>query len=129
MLRVKSVKSPIEPEADGLRVLVARFLPRGMKAGVYDVWMPSLAPSTELLNAFLKEGLDMKAFHKQYRVQLFQSEAVDAENGRNRNHGQKYTLRLLKSLSERGNVTLLCYCAEADARCHRHVLKREIEKV
>ena len=42
------------------------------------------------------------------------------------NHGQKFTLRLVKQLATAGRVTLLCHCAEDQAQCHRHLLRRLI---
>jgi len=39
-----------------------------------------------------------------------------------KNHGQKFTLRLLQQLATRGPITLLCHCAEDEDHCHRHVL-------
>ena len=41
MIRTKSVKSPIEPRADGLRILATRFRGRGLPTSRYDVWMPN----------------------------------------------------------------------------------------
>lgn len=43
-----------------------------------------------------------------------------------KNHGQKFTLRLLKQLAVRGPVTLMCHCAEDETRCHPHELKKLI---
>jgi uncharacterized protein YeaO (DUF488 family) len=49
-LKVKSVHSPME-RGDGLRILATRFRGRGMPASRYDVWMPSLGPSEQLLKS------------------------------------------------------------------------------
>jgi len=51
MLKTKSVWSPINQKADGLRILVTRFRGRGMPTSRYNVWMPSLGPSERLLKA------------------------------------------------------------------------------
>ncbi len=45
-----------------------------------------------------------------------------------KNHGQKFTLRLVAKLAEKQNVTLLCHCAEDATQCHRFLLKELIEK-
>ena len=50
MLKTKSVYSPVT-ENDGLRILATRFRGRGMATNLYDVWMPSLGPSEQLLKA------------------------------------------------------------------------------
>jgi hypothetical protein len=44
-----------------------------------------------------------------------------------KNHGQKFTLRLIKRLAGTGPVTLLCHCAEDQLQCHRHELQRVIQ--
>jgi uncharacterized protein YeaO (DUF488 family) len=56
------------------------------------------------------------------------NEGVDAHNRVIKNHGQKFTLRLVGELARRGNVTLLCHCAENEAHCHRHLLRALIER-
>lgn len=45
-------------------------------------------------------------------------------NPRIKNHGQKFTLRLIKELATRQPVTLLCSCKPDEEHCHRHVLKK-----
>ncbi|MEO6246245.1 MAG: hypothetical protein ABIQ12_12495 [Opitutaceae bacterium] len=45
--------------------------------------------------------------------------ATDAGNATTKNHGQKFTLRLLAKLAEKESVTLLCHCAEDAKECHR----------
>jgi len=52
MIRTKSVYSPIERPRDGLRILVTRFRGRGLPKSRYDMWMPNLAPSEQLLRNF-----------------------------------------------------------------------------
>lgn len=47
-IRVKSVYEKRE-KADGLRVLVTRLWPRGVKKTDVDVWLPALGPSRKLL--------------------------------------------------------------------------------
>ena len=46
MIRTKCVNSPIDRKRDGLRILATRFLVRYMSKTRYDVWMPSLGPSS-----------------------------------------------------------------------------------
>jgi len=122
MLHTKSVHSK-PAKKDGLRVLVARFRGRGLPADRYDVWMPSLGPSEALLRSFLDGKVDWRSFAKCYREQLFAPAALDGENHTIKNHGQKFTLRLLKHLAREGDVTLLCHCDEDAEHCHRFVLE------
>jgi len=65
-------------------------------------------------------------FARAFRDELFMDGEIDARNRTIKNHGQKFTLRLLKRLARHGNVTLMCHCAEGEEHCHRHVLKRLI---
>jgi uncharacterized protein YeaO (DUF488 family) len=125
MLKTKSVDSPIEP-GDGLRILATRFRGRGLPADRYDVWMANLGPSEKLLKAVHTGAITWREFSKRYRDELFAPAAIDAGNATIKNHGQKFTLRLLAKLAERENVTLLCHCAEDAKECHRFLLQRLI---
>lgn len=126
MLYTKSIHEASAAE-DGLRILATRFRGRGLSSDRYDVWMASLGPSETLLRNFLAEDISWSEFSKRYRAELFAPSEVDSGNRTIRNHGQKFTLRLIKALADRQSVTLLCHC-KADVRhCHRHLLKRVIE--
>ena len=123
MLRTKSVYSPIDRQNDGLRILVTRFRGRGMKTSRYDVWMPSLGPSERLLI----NGMNTWAqYAREYRRELFMDGPVDSRSRTIKNHGQKFTLRLIKKLAKKGNVTLMCHCPEDAEHCHRYVLRELI---
>ncbi|HUR44998.1 MAG TPA: DUF488 domain-containing protein [Candidatus Saccharimonadales bacterium] len=124
MLRTKSVYSPVEKDKDGLRLLVTRFRGRGLPASLYDVWMANLGPSEKLLKTFLRGGLSWPEFSARYRKEMFEPSALDARNATIKNRGQKFTLRLVRELSNRQTVTLLCHCAEDEPHCHRHILKK-----
>lgn len=126
MIQTKSVHSPVEPERDGLRILATRFRGRGMSRSRYDLWMPNLGPSEELLRDMQAGRMTWADFIRGYRGELFMDGPVDARSRTIKNHGQKFTLRLLKTLAERGTVTLMCHCAEEARQCHRHELARII---
>ena len=126
MLRVKSVQSPIEPEEDGFRILATRFRGRGLPPGRYDAWVASLGPSEALLRKYLDGKITWAAFGREYVRELRAAGPIDAKSRTIKNHGQKFTLRLLKALAERQNVTLMCHCAEEEKRCHRFLLQREV---
>ena len=127
MLKTKSVHSPIDP-GDGLRILVARGRGRGLPADRFDVWMANLGPSEELRDAILAGKISWAEYSRRYHKELLETGGVDARNERIKNHGQKFTLRLLQHLASRQNVTLLCHCAEDERHCHRHLLKALLEK-
>jgi len=128
MLKTRSVWSPPKPD-DGLRVLATRFRGRGLPVSRYDVWMPSLGPSEQLLKAVLAKRIDWKTFAKRYREELFMDGPIDDRSETIKNHGQKSTLRLIKALGETQNVTLLCHCDEDATECHRFVLLKELQRI
>src|SRR5262245_31092641 len=127
MIKTKSVFSPIEPRKDGLRILVARFRGRGMRASRFDIWMANLGPSEKLLRDFQSGLVGWSVFSRRYRKELRENGTIDQRNPTIKNHGQKFTLRLLQTLGKRSTVTLLCHCAEAETHCHRHILRTVLE--
>ena len=128
MIQTKSVWSPINRKQDGLRILATRFRGRGMRTSRYDVWMPSLGPSETLLRSVLAGRINWAQFLREYRRELMMDGPIDARSRTIKNHGQKFTLRLIQELGRRGTVTLLCHCAEDEQHCHRHVLKKVLAR-
>ena len=126
MLKTKSVWSSINRKADGLRILATRFRGRAMPTNRYDIWMPSLGPSERLLKARQAGRISWAEFVSGYRAELFMDGPIDSRSHSIKNHGQKFTLRLVKRLARSGHVTLLCHCAEDQDQCHRHVLQKLI---
>ena len=127
MLKSRSVRSA-PTEDDGLRILVARFRGRGLSTSSYDVWMPSLGPSEELLRAVQSGAIDWKTYRKRYREELYLDGPIDDRSATIKNHGQKSTLRLLRAISRKQHVTLMCHCAEDATECHRFLLLDEVQK-
>jgi uncharacterized protein YeaO (DUF488 family) len=127
VIKTKSVFSPIEPKKDGLRILASRFRGRGMPSSRYDVWMPNLGPSEKLLSEMLKDRLNWGDFSRRYREELFEGGTIDRKNRTIKNHGQKFTLRLLQRLAQDCTITLMCQCAEEEQHCHRHLLRKILE--
>lgn len=128
MFKTKSVQTKIEPQKDGLRVLVARGRGRGLPSDRYDVWMANLGPTEQLRDAILGGKISWKEYSRRYLEELRESDGIDRRNKQIKNHGQKFTLRLLQHLARTQTVTLLCHCAEHEQYCHRHLLKALLEK-
>src|ERR1043165_9234236 len=114
MIKTKSVFSTIEPSKDGLRILAARFRGRRMPTSRYDVWMANLGPSETLLRSALTGRITWSEFGRRYRAELFEGGSIDRRNPTIKNHGQKFTLRLLQKLAKRQTITLMCHCAEEE---------------
>ena len=128
MFRTKCVYSPITPRRDGLRILATRVRGRGMPKDLYDVWMPNLGLSEKLLRAFLAGKLTWADFSRRYRAELFHSGSADASNRTIKNHGQKFTLRLLQRLTQDCTITILCHCSEDQPHCHRLILEKVLNR-
>src|SRR5436309_4752352 len=127
VIKTKSVFFAIEPRKDGLRILVARSRGRGMSASRYHVWMANLGPSEKLLREFQSGAIGWGAFSRRYLKELRETGTIDQRNSTIKNHGQKFTLRLLQTLGKRTTVTLLCHCAEDALHCHRHLLRKVLQ--
>jgi uncharacterized protein YeaO (DUF488 family) len=129
MVRTKSVHTPIERERDGLRILAARGRGRGLPKDRYDVWMANLGPSEELRDALLSGRISWGEYSRRYVEELREnSGGIDSRNTNIKNHGQKFTLRLIQHLAREGNVTLLCHCDEDEKHCHRHLLQKVLQR-
>jgi uncharacterized protein YeaO (DUF488 family) len=105
-------------EGEGLRIGTVRRPPRGVpkaefaSRNFYDVWLPDLAPSEELLKlgqAATGDDAHWSTFVKRYRAEMRQPEKVRL-------------LDLLAALSRETNLSVGCYCADEE-RCHRSVLR------
>ncbi len=70
-IRTKRVYEPVSPE-DGLRFLVERLWPRGLKKESLrlDAWLREVAPSTELRRWFGHDPAKWDEFRRRYRAEL-----------------------------------------------------------
>lgn len=75
-VKTKRVYEPREA-ADGTRILVMRFWPRGIKKSHFDEWNRDVAPSRELVFAFKRGGLPWEEYVGRYRAEM-RPEAVAA---------------------------------------------------
>lgn len=115
-IRVLRLGTPRSKD-EGLRLGTVRRPPRGVpksefaKRDFYDVWLPILAPSQELVSFALasQDERSWKTFERKYRAEMNQPDAAR-------------TLDLLAALSHQTNLAVGCYC-ENEERCHRSVLR------
>ena len=128
MIRTNSVHSPIDRKRDGLRILATRFRGRYMPVNRYDVWMPNLAPSEALMRSAQGGLITWSQFSRKDQKELRETGSIDRRNRVIKNHGQKFTLRLLQKLSRSQNVTLMCHCDEDQQQCHRHLLRNVLAR-
>jgi len=116
-IRIVRLGSPRAP-GEGLRVGTVRRPPRGVprsefgQRDFYDVWLPDVAPSEELVKLGQQAGDDAgrwRSFARRYRSEMKRPEA-------------SRLLDLLAALSHRTELSVGCYCPD-ESRCHRSVLR------
>lgn len=73
MIQIKRAYDP-PAKADGVRILVERLWPRGIKkeALKLDTWLKDAAPSTELRKWFSHDPARWAEFQRRYRAELRQ---------------------------------------------------------
>jgi uncharacterized protein YeaO (DUF488 family) len=115
-LRVVRLGSP-RASGEGLRVGTVRRPPRGVKKqdyasrDYYDVWLPELAPSGDLVSWALSEPFTEKRwnrYEKAYRAQMRRPAAARL-------------IALLAAMSHQTNLSIGCYC-QNPSQCHRSIL-------
>jgi uncharacterized protein YeaO (DUF488 family) len=107
---------------EGLRIGTVRRPPRGVEKSEYakldffDVWLPNLSPSEDLLKKKLvkEDGANWKAFEQRFRAELKQPD-------------KSHLLDALAALSHTTNFSIGCYCSN-EKLCHRSILRDELKK-
>jgi uncharacterized protein YeaO (DUF488 family) len=121
-IRVVRLGTPRDA-AEGLRLGTVRRPPRGVRKedtarlDHYDVWLPELSPSVELLAWAHEQPFDdarWAAFARKYRGEMARPPAA-------------HLIPLLAALSATTDMAVGCYCSD-EARCHRTLL-RELLRV
>ena len=115
-VRIVQLGSP-RASGEGLRLGTVRRPPRGVpkaefaKRDFYDVWLPNLAPSAELVAQALAAENDKEwnVFVRKYKAEMNQPDT-------------SRVLDLLAAMSHQSAFSVGCYC-EDEARCHRSVLR------
>lgn len=116
-IRVVRLGDPRVP-GEGVRLGTVRRPPRGVKREDYarldwfDLWLPDLAPSAELVSLALSEPFSQQRwtkFARGYRREMKQP-------------GAERLLKLLALLSRQAHLSVGCYCERED-RCHRSILR------
>ncbi|HZX93723.1 MAG TPA: DUF488 family protein [Myxococcales bacterium] len=105
---------------DGLRLLVCRYRPRGVRKEdeTWDAWEPTLGPSKELHAAVYGKGgapIGWDEYRARYLAEI---------------RAQAPRIEELAARVRRGEtITLLCSSACADEdRCHRSLLRTLVEE-
>ncbi len=115
MIKTKSIYEQVSDE-DGLRVLVMRYWPRGVRKEACDLWLKALGPSVGLVSAWKGESIGWAEFRRRYLAE-FESDAEKAE-----------ALAGLKKIVKQEDgraVTLFCSCK--GERCHRFLIQEMLK--
>lgn len=115
-VRIVRLGTPRAP-GEGLRLGTVRRPPRGVPKeefaarDFYDVWLPNLAPSAELMaeGRAAENDREWAAFRRRYESEMKQPDA-------------SHLLDALAALSRQTDFSVGCYC-EHERRCHRSVLR------
>lgn len=115
-IRIVRLGTPRAP-GEGLRLGTVRRPPRGVpkeefaRRDFYDVWLPNLAPSAELMaeGRAAQDEREWAAFRRKYLAEMKQPDAG-------------HLLDALAALSHQASFSMGCYC-EDEHRCHRSVLR------
>jgi uncharacterized protein YeaO (DUF488 family) len=102
---------------EGLRIGTVRRPPRGVRKAdfaerdFYDVWLPELSPSEELLKLghAASDADRWRAFSRRYRAEMKRPDKA-------------HVLDLLAALSHGTSFSVGCYCL-SEERCHRSILR------
>ena len=117
-IRVVRLGTPRAPD-EGLRLGTVRRPPRGVKKSDfarldwYDVWVPDLAPSAQLVSWALADPWTDERWKRYTREYLREMKEP---------HVQRLIV-LLAALSRHSNFSVGCYC-ENETRCHRTLLRK-----
>jgi uncharacterized protein YeaO (DUF488 family) len=122
MIRVLRLGTP-RTRGEGLRLGTVRLLPRGVKKGdfakrdYFDLWLPEVAPSAELVSWALSQPWTDKrwaTFARRYHSEM-------------RKPAAQRLIALLAAVSSTTNFSIGCYC-ENPSRCHRSLLGELLRK-
>lgn len=95
----------------------------------YSVWMPNLAPSEKILKAIQQKHMTWQTFKKKYKKEIWGvADTLDKKDLTIKNHGQKFTLRLIRHLAKIGEITLMCHCEIHEKQCHLRALAELMKK-
>ena len=114
MIRTKSIYDPKE-ENDGIRILITRYWPRGIKKEYFDKWYKELSPSRDLLKIYKDKKIDFSLFGRLFLEEIQKSDVIEI-------------CREIAHESKKGKtITLLCY-EKDESICHRKFIKKLCEQ-
>jgi uncharacterized protein YeaO (DUF488 family) len=110
---------------EGLRLGVVRRPPRGVRKedyarlDFYDVWLPQLAPSANLLSWIHSQDVADEGVWRRFAAR-YRAEMLNQTDARQ-------AIQLLAHLTARTPIAIGCHC-EDERRCHRSLLLALIQE-
>ena len=117
-IRVVRLGKPRAPN-EGVRFGTVRRPPRGVRKsdfsrlGYYDLWLPELAPSAQLVSWALAHPWTDERWKRYVREYLREMKQPVPQR----------IIGMLSALSHASNFSVGCYC-ENESRCHRSLLRQ-----
>ena len=118
------IGTPVK-QGQGLRIGATRLPPRGVpkarwkRDGYFDVWLPAVAPSRELLRWIKQRNINdpkiRRTFFNRYEKELLGKVET------------RQIVRLLAELAQRIPISIGCFCPD-ESRCHRSRLYQLIRR-
>lgn len=117
------IGTPAEP-GQGLRIGATRRPPRGVPKerwaaeGYFDVWLPALAPTAELLGEIKNYDFDNPAHRKKFFDRYERQLLGHADT--------RQTVEFVAQIAARMPIAIGCFC-EDESRCHRSRLYKILQ--
>lgn len=105
---------------EGIRIGAARQVPRAVRRedlqrrNYFDLWVPLLAPTSDLVSEYRHDKISFAAFGRHYKNQM-------------KSPDSRQVIELLASISLFQPISVGCFC-EDESRCHRSLLRELILK-
>jgi len=110
MIKTKSIQQT-KGKNDGIRICTMRRIKPEFE---FDMWLPTLSPSTELLKEHHEGKVTWEEFSKKLKEELFPTHNI--------------YLEMIYELAKKKTVTLLCW-EDSPKECHRSLIAQELQKL
>lgn len=111
MIKTKSIYEAAS-KSDGVRILVTRYWPRGVKKEAVEHWLKDLGPKRDLIKRWKQGMIGWDEFRESYTAEY-------AGDDKKKALEEMHAL-MLKAGGKA--ITLLCVCKNPE-QCHREILK------
>jgi len=111
VLYTKSIQAKVNKK-DGIRICIMRR--PDFKTAQFDIWMPILAPSHQLLSDIHKKIIDKPEYNRRFRKEVIL--------------GKAKFVKLLADMAIKQDITILCW-EKTPEKCHRKLVAEECKRI